>query len=84
MAGELGRFLAVERNGQPSYWRTVNEQLHLIPQRVPRTAVVSSEELQHKGDVVHFDSPSLREFGRRYAAAMQQLQKASTPSQKQP
>jgi hypothetical protein len=79
VAGELGRFLKLTRDGKPSFWRVVNEQLHTIPQRVPRTAIASSEELKAKSDEVHFDSPSLREFGKRYAAAMQQLQKAKNP-----
>lgn len=74
VAGQLGEFLAKEKNGQPSYWPVVNDQIASLPGRVKNTAVVSSTGLQHKGDGVHFDSPSLREFGRRYAAAMQKLQ----------
>ena len=38
-----------------------------------RVAFVSSQGLTHKGDVLHFDSPSLREFGRRYAHAFLML-----------
>lgn len=76
VAGELGQFLErVRRDGKPSYWPVVNEQLHRLPDLVPQTAVVSSKDLQHKGDIVHFDSPSLRELGKRYAAAMRELQK---------
>jgi hypothetical protein len=54
----------------------VNEQLATLPTLAPRTAIVESTGLKHKGDVVHFDTPSLREFGKRYAAAMKQLQEA--------
>lgn len=75
VAGELGRFLAPERDGKPSYWPLVNEQLHTLPTRIKRTAIASSADLKHKGDGVHFESASLREFGRRYAAAMRELQK---------
>lgn len=76
VAGELGQFLNREtKDGKPSYWPLVNEQLNTLPKLVPHTAVVSSKDLKHKGDVVHFDSPSLREFGKRYATAMQSLQK---------
>ena len=76
VAGELGQFLErVRKNGKPSYWPVVNEQLHRLPELVPHTAVVSSKDLCHKGDIVHFDSPSLRELGKRYAAAMRELQK---------
>lgn len=76
VAGELGRFLNREsKDGKPSYWPLVNEQINALPKLVPHTAVASSKDLKHKGDGVHFDSPSLREFGRRYAAAMQALEK---------
>lgn len=78
VAGELGRFLKTESaEGKPNHWPVVNEQLHSLPERIPHTAVVSSEGLQHKGDVVHFDTTSLREFGRRYAEQMRVLQQAS-------
>lgn len=76
VAGELGQFLKRESNeGKPSYWPLVNEQINSLPELLPHTAVASSKDLKHKGDVVHFDSASLREFGKRYAAAMQALQK---------
>lgn len=76
VAGELGQFLNREsKDGKPSYWPLVNEQINSLPKLVPHTAVASSKDLKHKGDVVHFDSPSLREFGKRYATAMQSLQK---------
>ena len=74
VAGELGLFLAREQKGIPSYWPTVNDQINLLPKLSPKTAVAPSEGLKDKGDKVHFDSASLREFGRRYAAAMQKLQ----------
>jgi predicted neuraminidase len=74
VAGKLGEFLKRESaSGKPSLWPVVNEQIASLPQRVPRTAVVESSGLQHKGDGVHFDTPSLREFGKRYAAAMTRL-----------
>ena len=41
---------------------------------VPRCAWVSSEGLNHRGDQLHFDSPSLRTLGRRYAEAFFKLQ----------
>jgi hypothetical protein len=36
---------------------------------VARCTCVASDGLTDKGDGTHFDSPSLREFGRRYARA---------------
>ncbi|OYW76014.1 MAG: hypothetical protein B7Z37_10750 [Verrucomicrobia bacterium 12-59-8] len=76
VAGKLGEFLSpTTKEGKPSFWHVVDEQLAAIPQSVPNTAVVDATGLKHKGDGVHFDTPSLREFGKRYAKAMQQLQK---------
>lgn len=80
VAGELGQFLKREsKEGKPSYWPLVNEQINSLPKLVPHTAVASSKDLKHKGDGVHFDSPSLREFGKRYATAMQALHAATSP-----
>lgn len=75
VAGKLGEFLApTTKEGVPSFWPVVNEQIAALPKTAPNTAVVESTGLQHKGDVVHFDTPSLREFGKRYAEAMKKLQ----------
>lgn len=75
VAGKLGDFLSTtSKEGTPSFWPVVNEQLASIPALVTKTAVVDSTGLKHKGDVIHFDTPSLREFGKRYAEAMLQLQ----------
>lgn len=65
VAGELGRYKEVFGN--------INEVLIHLPEKVPHTAVVSSEGLTHKGDGTHFDSGSLNEFGKRYARAMIRL-----------
>lgn len=80
VAGKLGEFLAREsKDGKPNYWPLVNEQLELVAKTVPHVAVVSSADLQHKGDGVHFDSASLRELGKRYAKAMTELQSTASP-----
>ncbi len=75
VAGKLGEFLATQtKDGKPDFWPVVNEQLATLPAKVSHTAVVESTGLKHKGDHVHFDTPSLREFGQRYAEAMKKLQ----------
>lgn len=75
VAGKLGGFLKrADKSGKPSHWPLVNEQIAALPKSVPNTASVESTGLNHKGDTLHFDSPSLREFGKRYADAMKQLQ----------
>lgn len=77
VVGKLGEFL--QREAPPlqyafPFWPEVNQQLERLPQRVPRTAVVESAELSCKEDRLHFDTPALRELGRRYAKAMLTLQ----------
>lgn len=63
VVGQLGRFY------KAPHAALVNEQLALLPLSLDSVAFVSSAGLDHKGDVVHFDAPGLREFGRRYALA---------------
>ena len=75
VAGKLGEFLMREdKDGKPSRWALVNEQIGAMPKSVPNSAAVESTGLKPKKDMVHFDTPSLREFGQRYAEAMKRLQ----------
>lgn len=67
IAGELGQFR--------SNYSIINQQLALLPARVPRTGLVRSEGLTHKGDTTHFDGRSAEEFGRRYAVKMLEMRK---------
>ena len=77
VAGKLGEFLArTQADGREAYWPVINRHLDALPGAVARTAVVESRGLTDKGDGVHFDTASLREFGRRYAVAMRKLQAA--------
>jgi hypothetical protein len=68
VAGELGRY-------RPDF-ATFNSEIVKLPAMVPYTAVATSEGLVHRGDTLHFDSPSADEFGKRYAKKMIELQKA--------
>ncbi len=77
VAGQLGLSLAEHlgnKHGRMEYWHVVNDQLATLSALVPNVAVAISAGLSSIGDHVHFDSPSLREFGRRYAGTMLQLQ----------
>ncbi|MBV6432034.1 MAG: Carbohydrate acetyl esterase/feruloyl esterase [Bryobacteraceae bacterium] len=69
VVGELGEFFTARAPLAPK----INEQLALLPLHFPRTAFVSSAGLKDKGDSTHFDTPSVREFGRRYAHAFLML-----------
>ncbi len=73
IAGQLGKYA----DAPWDEFRVQIDQAHReLPGRVPRTAFVSAEGLVHKGDKVHFDAESLRELGRRYAAAYLKLRDA--------
>lgn len=55
----------------------MNAMLNALAKTVPRCATVSAKDLTDMGnDQTHFDSPSLRELGRRYAEAFFTLEKA--------
>lgn len=47
----------------------INTILATLPQTVPNTIAVSASGLTDKGDTTHFDTPSARTLGRRYAEA---------------
>jgi hypothetical protein len=78
VVGELGEYL-MKPGDRHVYARAVNEQLALIPLKVPHSGFVSSAGLQPKEDGVHFDTPSAREFGRRYALAFLALDPSWAP-----
>jgi hypothetical protein len=68
VVGEVGRF-----RKQPATLQ-LNAQLHKVAKLVPLVACASSADLTHNGDSTHFDAPALKEFGRRYAAKIIELQ----------
>ena len=70
VAGQMGQF---PDNPWNDARKQVDKAHQELPSRVRHTAFVSSEDLQHKGDKVHFDSASFRNFGKRYAEAFQKL-----------
>lgn len=63
IAGQIGKFAE-----QP--WgkgQEIVNQAHMdLPKKVKQSAFANSNGLTHKGDKVHFDSASYREFGKRY------------------
>ena len=75
VVGELGRYLADNRakSGQFRYFEKVNAALNGLTNSIPNCACVSSEGLTPNGDILHFNTASLRVFGERYAAAMKEL-----------
>ncbi len=69
VVGTLGDFF-VANNPEA---KNINEQLRQLPKKVKRTACAEATGLTDKGDKTHFDTPSARELGRRYAEAMKSL-----------
>jgi len=65
VAGEIGYFN--KRN-------FINAVINQLPRELPYTSVVTAKDLADKGDHLHFDAPSARELGKRYARAMKLLQ----------
>ena len=51
-------------------------QLHALEGKVPNFRAVSAEGLGANHDILHFNTEALREFGRRYAAALMELEEA--------
>jgi hypothetical protein len=81
LVGQLGEFF--QPGGE--WTKRMVEQHATIPLVVPNSAFVPSTGLKAKSDKVHFDSPSLREFGRRYALAYLALDpKWAAPAPVQP
>ena len=76
VVGQIGEFLYDRGPDHSPYARVVNAALAGLPGKVPATACAFSKDLKHKGDVLHFDAASQREFGRRYAAEMMRLRSA--------
>jgi hypothetical protein len=72
IAGQMGIF--AERPWSDAK-KLVDAAHQALPKKVPHTAFVSAEGLSHKGDQVHFNADSYREFGKRYAQAYLELTK---------
>jgi hypothetical protein len=80
VVGELCRSVYTRPDGKTKFAIEVNEQLATLPLFVPHTAFVSSFGLKDRGDHVHFDAASQREFGRRYAHAFMELDPTWVPA----
>jgi hypothetical protein len=66
ITGELGAFLANLPENQCRHFQTVNAAFAEIAASRADVKVASAEGFTSNGDNLHFDAPSLREFGRRY------------------
>ena len=71
VVGELGYFFA-DHDPKPKYLDIVNAELNQLEDE-ENIAVVSAAGLVDRGDKLHFDAKSQREFGRRYFDAYRKL-----------
>lgn len=67
IAGQMGKFSETPWTPETEH---VDKAHRDLPKKIANTAFVGSEQLNHRGDRLHFDSRSSRELGRRYAEAM--------------
>ena len=72
IVGQMGKFAEAPWNDARVQVDRAHQEL---PKKVKHTAYVSAEGLKHRGDKLHFDSASCREFGKRYFDAFQPLVK---------
>ncbi len=63
IAGQLGQF---EDRPWDEFRHQIDAAHRALPEQLSNCGFVSSTGLKHRGDNVHFDAASLREFGRRY------------------
>ena len=76
IVGQIGTF----HEKKSPFTHQLNLELNRVSTVIPRSACASSRDLTHLGDNTHFDAPSLREFGQRYAT--EYLRMTTTPTTK--
>lgn len=64
LIGELGSYSNNKNN-----WLLINQSMHNYSANNKYTTVISTSDLQHKGDTVHFNSKGQRMMGKRFAEA---------------
>jgi hypothetical protein len=64
LMGELGSYSANKNK-----WALINGSIHSYSMKDKNTAVISTSDLKHKGDSVHFNSTGQRRMGKRFAEA---------------
>jgi Carbohydrate esterase, sialic acid-specific acetylesterase len=64
LMGELGAY-----SQNPEQWKKINQLIWAHAAKDLFTSVISTQDLQHKGDKIHFDSAGQRVIGQRFAEA---------------
>lgn len=68
--GELGAY-----SKTPDNWNAINNSIKAYVASDPYTELISTNDLKHKGDYIHFDSEGQRLMGQRYAEAYLKVNK---------
>ena len=66
----VGEVMADSEMGSFSYHNTI---IDTIPETIPTSYVIEADNLEQRGDYMHFSSEGYREFGRRYAKKMLEI-----------
>jgi hypothetical protein len=69
LIGELGSY---SKNNHK--WQAINRQIYRYVETDCNSQIISTQDLNHKGDGVHFDSKGQREIGKRFAETFIELQ----------
>lgn len=75
ITGELGSFFITKEPMKENEGLIINSIQHHLAQKKINRYCVSAAGLNHKGDETHFDTPSLRELGKRYAEGYKTVRK---------
>ncbi|GAB3513918.1 sialate O-acetylesterase family protein [Emticicia fontis] len=70
LVGELGSY-----SNSPTEWNAINEIIKQYVASDPNAYLISTNDLKHKGDFIHFDSEGQRLMGQRFAEAYLKLMK---------
>lgn len=62
LLGELGSFSADKEN-----WKLINKSINEYSSQDKSVAIISTTDLEHRGDSIHFDSKGQRLMGKRFA-----------------
>ena len=65
LVGELGTFRQSKESQEK--WDSINVIIHESAKFDEHRYVITTHDLSHKGDHIHFDSKSQREIGKRFA-----------------
>ena len=76
LMGGLGGYLInyAGKTQCAKYYLQINEAIERVASKLPKCAFVSAEGLAPNPDNLHFSTPSLYEFGRRYYAEFKKLE----------